>query len=58
MYVFRWFEGPQLPDTVRDVALESETDDEIDDFQCESDEDDEFEPTDRENDDCTSEENF
>lgn len=56
-YTFKWFEGPQLPESVRDV-LESESDNEMDDFECESDEDDECEQSDNDNDNCTSDDDF
>lgn len=51
MYKFKWFEGPQLPESVRDVLLQDESDIEMDDFECESDETDENEQSDI---DCTS----
>jgi hypothetical protein len=40
-YKFKWFSGPQMPESVREVVIENEADNECDIIESESDEDDE-----------------
>lgn len=51
-YKFKWFNGQQLPETIRDIVLEDESENEIDDFECESDDENDDDDIEESNDNC------
>ena len=57
-YKFKWFDGPQLPETIRDVVVNDETDNEDDEIEYESDTNVNIDENDSCSDYCASDEDF